>query len=768
MRAEVEHQGCSFSGNHMGVAAGGSVTLRFEVAQPRDVPQLRLIISALVSLSTSSVGHAPVDVVFQGETLAWNLAVPRSEDEPYDSVFVLPERLLSAGTNTLEIRVHPEAHTVFWLHRLTVEAETAESLLKPRHTGEPGDNPVLAFHTECRPAHGSPPGPWTRAHRLLLHIDRGEEALPVQLDWQRQDGVHASVAFRSDVSGFHGHLRDSGGTTYEYRGRLAGRWAFPDGLENTPSPALHRFATQEERNGDWHDCHDLRLLIDDEGAPLTAVSWQDQRGGSATIMLHRAPDGAGKVSISPCEKSGFAVTADAPRGLSPDLLRTEWTAADHVDLYIDTKPAAAITSYALTSASDSPESDPLSWTLFGLDAHNNRTPLDRRVGEVFSRRLQTRTFFLVADTPVYDHYLLRIDRSRDSRMIKLAGLRIDWRGEEHFSGHHRRSGQDTVGYRSVPADRPGTPANPPAVPASTGTSRTSAFRAFARSHGVSDDAITRILWSMEPGVHFEYKSPDSVQPGDRVIGYKGGLPEMPLDAEWDAADFFVASFDLAAVPRQPFDDGLPREGHFLLFASTDVYCGEALYVPPGTETAVRLAPVGWSWRDGAPEMPQGLEREALVVSSDAAWDAHGWFFFDEEDGEEPEDEEERMWHAQLVAALEEYASKVGVEPAVDRRANKLRGVQLNPHHTWGNCGSREFQRMREEAVITLRNNPERFDEVYERALKELFEGGPLLNIAHFSQDDVLYEWGDGQVGWMIRRDDLLAGRFDRIEFDWFG
>ncbi|MGA4860584.1 hypothetical protein ACPCAB_28570 [Streptomyces koyangensis] len=763
IRSEVEHHRCSFSGNRTGVAAGGSVTLRFDVAQPLEVPQLRLTISALVSLFGTSVGHAPVDVVFQGETLAWDLAVPQGKDKPWNIAFVLPGRLLRAGTNTLEIRVHPEARDVFWLHRLTVEAETAESLLKPRCPGDPDNSPVLAFRTERRPAHGSPTEPWTPAHRLLLHIDRGEEALPVQLDWQRQDGAHAAVAFRTNASGFHGHLRDSDGTTYEYRGRLADRWTFPDGLENTPA-VFHRFAAQEERDGAWHDCHDLRLLIDDGGAPLTSVSWRDQWGDSATVMLYQGQhDGTRTTTVTPCDTSEFARKADDLGGLSPDLLQAEWRANGHLHLRIDPDSTAAIASYSLTSASGSPLMDPLDWTLYGLDAQDNMTPLDRRVGQVFSRRLQTRTFSLSPDTPAYRGYLLYIDATRDSSMLALGGLRFDWRGEERFSGHHQRSGQDTVGYRSAPADLPVPPSA--SVPESTGTSPSSVFRAFARKRGVSDDAITRILWSMEPALHFDGKRPDSVQPGDRVIGYRGGLPEMPLDASWEQGSYFVASFDLAAVPRQLLDDGLPREGHLLLFASSDCADGEALYVPPGTETAVHPAPVGESWDGSETETQEVLEREILVASSDVAWDAHGWFLLDDDD---PDDlgPEATVWYAQLAEALEEYRSKVGIEPTMDRWANKLRGVPLNPEDEWDQYGD-EFLRRREEAVITLRNDPERFDEVYDRALKEIFGGEPLLNITHFGQDD-LFGWGDGQVGWMIRRDDLRAGRLDEAEFRWFG
>ncbi|MEV6164747.1 hypothetical protein AB0L71_23035 [Streptomyces sp. NPDC052052] len=199
---------------------------------------------------------------------------------------------------------------------------------------------------------------------------------------------------------------------------------------------------------------------------------------------------------------------------------------------------------------------------------------------------------------------------------------------------------------------------------------------------------------------------------------------------------------------------------------SDCADGTALYVPPGTETAVRPAPVGESWDGSQPETQEVLEREILVASSDVAWNAHGWLLLEDDDDPDDLDEEEAVWYAQLADALEEFRAKVGIQPTMDRWADKPRGVPLNPHSTWGSC-SREFQRRREEAVITLRNDPERFDEVYDTALKEIFGGEPLLNITHFGQDD-LFGWGDGEVGWVIRRDDLRAGRLDQVEFVWFG
>ncbi|MFH8453258.1 DUF1963 domain-containing protein [Streptomyces fungicidicus] len=299
------------------------------------------------------------------------------------------------------------------------------------------------------------------------------------------------------------------------------------------------------------------------------------------------------------------------------------------------------------------------------------------------------------------------------------------------------------------------------------TSRSSAFRAFARRHGVSDDAITRLLWSMEPAVYFEREVPESVRPGDRVIGHIGGAPALPLDMKWEMGDIFVASFDLAAVPRTLFDDGLPREGHLLLFTWSDAGGGKALYIPPGIETAVAPAPVPseLDLQFGSSHMV--LDRWTMVASRDDAWDAHAWLIGEDHGGIWGEAEgEEAEWHARLEAAVEEYAAKVGVRPAMDNSTDKLRGVQRNIHRSW-DSSAEAFQRLREEAVIELRAAPERFDEVYDRAWRALPEQ-PLLHLATFNMESLQYEWMDGDISWLISRDDLHAGRFDKVEHYWLG
>ncbi|MFJ4831745.1 DUF1963 domain-containing protein [Streptomyces sp. NPDC088747] len=296
-------------------------------------------------------------------------------------------------------------------------------------------------------------------------------------------------------------------------------------------------------------------------------------------------------------------------------------------------------------------------------------------------------------------------------------------------------------------------------------SYTDEFRAFARRHGVSDDAITRILWTVRPSTHLGMVRPGAIRPEHHVVGRIGGLPDLPLDTPWENGEYFVADIDLSAIPRQPLYDGLPREGRLLLFSSVDYHgAGDdparVVHVPPGTPTALRPAPV----YEGSHPMFVGdvqklVEPRVLVLDSATGWDVLDWLW---NDPYAEWNEEEATWIAQLGAAIEEYRARVGETPVVEQSTGHLGGVEMNPPY-WRADYGREFLRRREEAVITLRDAPERFDELYALALEQASEqeDGLWVNLLEFGEDS-LHHTGDGEVGWIIERKDLLAQRFDRV------
>ncbi|GAA4593604.1 hypothetical protein GCM10023194_58290 [Planotetraspora phitsanulokensis] len=86
------------------------------------------------------------------------------------------------------------------------------------------------------------------------------------------------------------------------------------------------------------------------------------------------------------------------------------------------KPAA-IAHYALTSANDFDGRDPKNWTLQGSQDGKSWTDLDKRSGETFPQRFQTKEYTFDNST-VYAYYRLDITANSGEPLIQLAELRL--------------------------------------------------------------------------------------------------------------------------------------------------------------------------------------------------------------------------------------------------------------------------------------------------------------------------------------------------------
>ncbi|RKF29224.1 ThuA domain-containing protein [Micromonospora globbae] len=82
-----------------------------------------------------------------------------------------------------------------------------------------------------------------------------------------------------------------------------------------------------------------------------------------------------------------------------------------------------ITGYALTSANDSPGRDPRDWTLQGSADGQSWTDLDRRTGQTFAERFQTRRFD-IATPREFTHYRLNVTANSGEPLTQLADLRL--------------------------------------------------------------------------------------------------------------------------------------------------------------------------------------------------------------------------------------------------------------------------------------------------------------------------------------------------------
>lgn len=454
--AETRYHDCRFAGSHLALNAGGTVELGFDVANPEEVPELTLTITALVSRLGSSLGYAPVDVLLQGESLAEGLTVPGGGDLPHDNVFAVPGHLVKPGTNTLEIRVSAKARSMFWLYGVTLDPVAERGRSERSRAAEAIRDSVFIFRTERRVPH-SASSSWQPASRLVFHIDRGEHALPAQLGWRGEDGTESAISFQSNMSGFYGCHRAADGTTYEYRGHLTDSRPYPHGAED--SPHLHRFRTEEGWGGGWHASEELRLMVDDGGAPAERVTWRDQRGNSGVAELRPESTEAGVTGVEASDE--YEEAGETADNLLEDS-REKWL-ADSETAWLDFTLAdpTGVTSYSLMSANDFPERDPRDWTLLGSHDGHAWTRLDSRVGESFGARFQTRTFSLPAHAAAYRHYRLNITRNAGGTETQLARVRFheDSAGQS-FTGFYQRFNEGPIGYRGRPVPAPVPPARP--------------------------------------------------------------------------------------------------------------------------------------------------------------------------------------------------------------------------------------------------------------------------------------------------------------------
>lgn len=466
--AVVGHDRAEFGGSHLTLGAGATVTLDFEVAAPEDIPEATLTVTALVSRLGSAPGHAPIDVLIQGEALAEDLTVPGGGDLPQDNVFAVPAGLLKPGTNTLEIRASAEARSTLRLYRITLDSIDERGASERALAALAARNSVFAYRTELRAAHDSSSTSWQEAPRLVFHLDRDEHSLPAQLGWRGEDGTESAISFQSNMSDFHGCHRTADGTAYEYRGRLTGGWSFPEGLEETSAAGLHRFRTEEGHGGGWHSSHELRLLVDDGVAPVERVTWRDQRGNSGVVMLQTVPgEAATDARVADVEASDefeeMGETADNLLNGS----RSKWLAHDDApQLHFTLAHSAVVTSYELMSANDSPDRDPRDWTLEGSYDGRTWTRLDSRAGEIFNSRFETREFRLRAPASGYRHYRLDITRNSGAIETQLARVRfVEGAVGRAFTGYYQRHNEGPIGYRGTPVPTPAPASAPLAVPA---------------------------------------------------------------------------------------------------------------------------------------------------------------------------------------------------------------------------------------------------------------------------------------------------------------
>ncbi|MFJ2648013.1 SMI1/KNR4 family protein [Streptomyces sp. NPDC087420] len=495
--ARFDH--CHPAPDHLAVDAGGGVTFDFvpaDVFPPGEggTPgELTLTVTALVPPTGGSPGDTPFEITVNGRAVVGDFAVPDGV-LPGETVFAVPGALLVPHTNTLRLRHPAGARGGLRLYRIALDPSRTTG--DPSRTTSGADRTtggadrttaevaageaVFTFRTERR-AH--PSASWRPAPRLTVLLDRDERALPEQLAWRGGDGAEAAVAFPPARTEFYGHHRAADGSLTEYRGVREEHGALPGGTyaRTYPGPyagtAPHRFRTEEDRGeGDWHASGELRLLIEDGGAPVERVTWHDRAGDSGSLALRAAgPDPREEVTdlVTGVRASDEFTEADEVARNLLDTTWHKWLGDGHTAwLEFSLSRPVAVLHYVLASANDCDDRDPEEWTLQGSHDGERWVTLDTRAGERFPERHQSRGFTVSAGTAAaYGHYRLEITRNAGACHVQLSQVRFfaSAPGPRGFVGYHQPVNEGPAGYRgtsvsAAPEREPAPGHRPPTDP----------------------------------------------------------------------------------------------------------------------------------------------------------------------------------------------------------------------------------------------------------------------------------------------------------------
>jgi glucose/arabinose dehydrogenase/type 1 glutamine amidotransferase len=125
----------------------------------------------------------------------------------------------------------------------------------------------------------------------------------------------------------------------------------------------------------------------------------------------------------------IAVSGDNPPNETKEKLidgknDTKWlTLSPTGSVQMKLEKPVAVAHYALTSANDFPGRDPKNWTLQGSQDGKSWTDLDKRTGESFPQRFQTKEYKF-GNSTAYLYYRLDITGNSGEPLIQLAELRL--------------------------------------------------------------------------------------------------------------------------------------------------------------------------------------------------------------------------------------------------------------------------------------------------------------------------------------------------------
>ncbi|GAA4571005.1 YwqG family protein [Planotetraspora kaengkrachanensis] len=270
---------------------------------------------------------------------------------------------------------------------------------------------------------------------------------------------------------------------------------------------------------------------------------------------------------------------------------------------------------------------------------------------------------------------------------------------------------------------------------------------LARAHLPEDVADT---WTslLRPGLRLTH-----ARDGDRVAGHLGGDPILPEDVPWPVWEdrgplTFIAALDCSALEPAAYAGGVPSGGVLSFFYfDGQIDDGEEIVGPwdPATQAGARVLYVPAAAEASPREAPEGIEPYPRVPLS-----AHAAVTVP------------TPTHPVLVASFGGDLEAIKGHPVSARafRRNLPPSGDIG-HRVGGYAAPVQADVEYEVAQVALGGvdwrDPRLQDEAAHWVLLAQFDSDGRANMM----------WGDaGALYWLIRPEDLAAGRFDRALFTW--
>ncbi len=319
--------------------------------------------------------------------------------------------------------------------------------------------------------------------------------------------------------------------------------------------------------------------------------------------------------------AGVTASGENPPGeiatsIADGELTTKWLVfASTGWVQIELTEPTAVRRYAVSSANDAPERDPVDWTLQGSEDGVTWTDIDARTDQAFASRFQTIQYDFANDT-AFLHYRLDVTRNAGGGILQVAELQLS-------------DGDDTppeaIDMRSMAGAGPGASWN---AKLSAGFTGVRAFRyggsVIAEGRGYSYNKIFEVDVLVTPTSELSYLLFADEEPNDLTYPSTHAAVDLAFDDGTYLSE--LGAVDQHGAPLDPQGQGASRtlyhaEWNRRVSRIGDVAAGKTIVrILIGYDNPNGPAPSFGGWIDdirivGAPVQPAPARLSDLVLTT---------------------------------------------------------------------------------------------------------------------------------------------------------